>query len=238
MHIRFTVSAVGAGGEQTDVLVTALPGTTLAAIAGALRAAAGGDAGQFHVGAARVPETALLGVPPLVDGALLHLDGPAAPNTPDGDLELHVVGGPDAGSIHLLAPGPQGPLLVRIGRSGEAEVRLDDPDVSRLHAELAVERDWITARDLGSTNGSTLDGKPIDQTPSVMLPGAMLRLGESTLTIALGQESLPTHPDGAGRVHVDRPPRQRVEVPQTRVELPPKPSSRSGRSPSSASRPR
>lgn len=173
MQIRLTIHAAHSGGERADVLVSAQAGATLSSVAGALRSAAGGsrDDGRFYAGDTEVADDAPLGAPPLVDGALLHLGAPGTPTNPTGELELHVVGGPDAGGVHLLTPGDKGPALVRLGRSAEADVRLDDPDVSRLHVELGVERDWITVRDLGSTNGTTLDGKPVGDTATVMLPG-------------------------------------------------------------------
>ncbi|MEO7979803.1 MAG: FHA domain-containing protein [Sporichthyaceae bacterium] len=69
---------------------------------------------------------------------------------------------PDIGSVHLLAPGEHG-----IGRAVEATVRIDDPDVSRLHAVLRVAVDGsggTAVHDLGSTDGTTVDGEPV--TPS------------------------------------------------------------------------
>ena len=76
-----------------------------------------------------------LGEPPLLDGAVLTVDRPG-PAEPRGLLELHVVAGPDSGAVHRLSPGEHG-----IGRSVEATIRIDDPDVSRLHAVLRVAAD-------------------------------------------------------------------------------------------------
>ena len=50
---------------------------------------------------------------------------------------------------------------LRIGRHEAAEVRLDDSSVSRQHAEIVPhERGW-RLRDVGSTNGSFLNGNRI-----------------------------------------------------------------------------
>lgn len=66
---------------------------------------------------------------------------------------------------------------VRIGRSRECEVQVEDGKVSRVHASLLFEdgRWWIVDDD--STNGTYLDGEPVDRVP---LPAdAEVQLGEN-----------------------------------------------------------
>ena len=46
-----------------------------------------------------------------------------------------------------------------VGRSVECTVRLDSTDVSRRHARILVKNDAATLEDLGSTNGTFVDGK-------------------------------------------------------------------------------
>jgi len=53
--------------------------------------------------------------------------------------------------------------LTRIGRSSEADVRLADTGVSRLHAELRLLGKEVVLVDLGSTNGTTLNGKRVQE---------------------------------------------------------------------------
>jgi pSer/pThr/pTyr-binding forkhead associated (FHA) protein len=52
---------------------------------------------------------------------------------------------------------------VVLGRSRECDITLDDPNVSRRHAEVRQEEGahWIV--DLGSTNGVTLNGKRVNR---------------------------------------------------------------------------
>ncbi|WP_285526501.1 FtsK/SpoIIIE domain-containing protein [Streptomyces lavendulae] len=198
MQIRLTVLGPRSGHQAAtaaagcDVLVTAPVGTVLAAVASGLASTVGGpDTGGtvvLYAGARRLDlQRAVLGEPPLVDGAVLTLHTPA----PEGDApaddghpapQLHVVAGPDAGGVHLLHPG-----AVRIGRSADADVPLDDPDVSRLHCAVTVRADGrVTVADLGSTNGTTLDGAPVGAGTVPLPPGALLRVGESTLRLASG----------------------------------------------------
>ena len=46
-----------------------------------------------------------------------------------------------------------------VGRSVECAVRLDSTDVSRRHARITVRGDTATVEDLGSTNGTFVNGK-------------------------------------------------------------------------------
>ncbi|MZD06317.1 FHA domain-containing protein, partial [Streptomyces sp. SID5785] len=220
MHIRLSVvdplgsgpdAAPGGGGAApgADVLVTAPAGTALAAVASGLVAAvAGGDAPStvLYAGTERLdPQRCLLGEPPLTDGAVLSLGAPTDPGPePDAaDAQLHVVAGPDAGGVHLLHGGQ-----IRVGRSADADVPLDDPDVSRLHCAVTLTADGrVTVADLGSTNGTRVDGRPVGERPVRLAPGALLRLGESALRVAVAGDAarpapLRTVPDGEGHVRV------------------------------------
>ncbi|MFJ6796426.1 FHA domain-containing protein [Streptomyces sp. NPDC091268] len=195
MQIRLTVLGSRSGHQTApascDVLVTAPVGTPLASVASGLAATVGGpDTGGtviLYAGAERLdPQRRILGEPPLVDGAVLALHAPVPDLLPEedgsGGPQLHVVAGPDAGGVHLLHPG-----AIRIGRSADADVPLDDPDVSRLHCAVTVLGDGrVSVADLDSTNGTTLDGTPIGATPVPLPPGALLRVGESTLRLAEG----------------------------------------------------
>ncbi|MGV9346389.1 FHA domain-containing protein [Streptomyces spiralis] len=146
-----------------------------------------------------------LGEPPLLDGAVLSLGAPAEPEPhPELDeapTQLHVVAGPDAGGVHLLHGGQ-----IVVGRSADADVPLDDPDVSRLHCAVTVSADGrVSVADLASTNGTVLDGRPVGSRPVRFAPGALLRIGESALrlTPAAGPSArVATAPDGEGHVRV------------------------------------
>ncbi|WP_431983437.1 FHA domain-containing protein [Streptomyces qinglanensis] len=179
------------------------------------------------------PHRQIIGEPPLLDGALISLHAPVAPAalpahgaavtalTAYGSARarLHVTGGPDAGGIHLLQGG-----TVHLGRSAEADVPLDDPDVSRLHCAVTVtDGGTVTVTDLGSTNGTTVEGAPVGRQPVLLRPGGTLRIGETTVRLeaaartgphadtggadpsASGQAAplaLPTAPDGEGRLRL------------------------------------
>ncbi len=58
----------------------------------------------------------------------------------------------------LEGPGPWG-----IGRSEENEIVISNPNVSRRHARLLRSENGFIVEDMGSTNGTLLDGAPIDR---------------------------------------------------------------------------
>lgn len=211
-----------------DVLVTAPAGTPLRAAAGQLASLAGLAEPVFHVGARRLAEDHPLGVPPLVDGAVLTADQPAAALPPPGNLELHVIGGPDAGGVHLLTPPAPGCAAMRltIGRGAEADIRIEDPDLSRRHAVLSVSTDWVRLADFGSTNGTVLGGSRIGEEPVLLPPQTPVRLGETTLLLRHGEEPLEAEPDRLGRVLVRVVPRAHPALPAPRYELPQPPGPR------------
>ncbi|MER7414499.1 FHA domain-containing protein [Streptomyces cacaoi] len=201
--------------------------------AGRAPGAAGGEGQQepvvVYAGTRRLdPHRQIIGEPPLLDGAVISLHAPVTPAAlpahgaavsayGSAKARLHVVAGPDAGGIHLLQGGK-----VLLGRSADADVPLDDPDVSRLHCSVTVtDGGTVTVADIGSTNGTALDGAPVGTQPVLFRPGSTLRIGESAVRLeATGAPApdahgapavpappplaLPTEPDGEGRLRVRR----------------------------------
>jgi len=55
----------------------------------------------------------------------------------------------------------EGPGPWSIGRSAENDIVISDPNVSRKHAQLLRSENGFVVEDLGSTNGTLLDGAPI-----------------------------------------------------------------------------
>jgi hypothetical protein len=74
--------------------------------------------------------------------------------------------------------------VTRIGRGAEADVRLEDPGVSRNHAEVRVDGEAATVIDAGSTNGVVVDGKRVQQ--AALEDGASILLGNTTLVFHRG----------------------------------------------------
>jgi len=63
---------------------------------------------------------------------------------------------------------------VLIGRSPEADIVLPYEDISRQHAVLWRQDGQVWIRDLGSSNGTSLDGQPVGRDAAAVNPGAVL----------------------------------------------------------------
>jgi len=87
-----------------------------------------------------------------------------------------------AGQPRLVVAGQAYPLTksrTRLGRGSGADIAVEDPGVSRSHAEVVLGIPPLV-RDLGSTNGTTLDGRKVAEAP--LHDGARVTIGSTTLT--------------------------------------------------------
>jgi len=73
---------------------------------------------------------------------------------------------------------------VVMGRSRQSDVMVDDPNVSRAHAEIRPRGGSWVLSDLGSTNGTRLNGRRLEG-PEVLKPGDEIEVGTSLLTFEL-----------------------------------------------------
>ena len=72
---------------------------------------------------------------------------------------------------------------VVLGRSREADIVLQDPNVSRRHAELRRDDEGWQVVDLGSTNGIKVNGRRVDH--QSLSPGDQITIGVTDLTFEL-----------------------------------------------------
>ncbi len=96
-------------------------------------------------------------------------------------------GAPPQINAHLTVGTRQISLAKRttvLGRGDEADVRIDDPGVSRRHAQIVL-ADPPRLVDLSSTNGTWLEGQRISE--AELFDGARLVLGGATVTFRLGE---------------------------------------------------
>jgi pSer/pThr/pTyr-binding forkhead associated (FHA) protein len=93
-----------------------------------------------------------------------------------GQALLLVKRGPNAGSTFLLHD-----TQVSVGRNPESAVFLDDITVSRAHAvfERRADDGWFV-RDVGSLNGTYVNGEQVDQTK--LASGDEVQIGKFKLT--------------------------------------------------------
>ncbi|MEX0670833.1 MAG: FHA domain-containing protein [Pirellulales bacterium] len=77
------------------------------------------------------------------------------------------------------------PLLV--GRSEDAKLRISQDCVSRRHCQFLAKDGEVFVRDLGSTNGTMLDGERIEpQADTLVRPGSVVKVGSATFRVDYG----------------------------------------------------
>lgn len=129
---------------------------------------------------------------------LRNLLGASAPR-------LLVERGPEVGSSRTLGA-PESRL--RIGRGDEADWVILDEDLSRVHAELVRTWDGVVVRDLGSKNGTRVDGArlPAGAEGVPLCDGAVLDLGGVRLRFVDEAEAASVQePGSVARPAVARP---------------------------------
>jgi DNA-binding NtrC family response regulator len=107
-----------------------------------------------------------------------------APRTQEiREFRLHVVDGPDVGKTFRAAR-----ARTVVGTHAHADVRLRDRTLSRFHCELGLDAQRVVLRDLGSRNGTRVDGVPVLAAP--LEDGARISLGRSALRFELRDATL------------------------------------------------
>jgi hypothetical protein len=123
-----------------------------------------------HVNGREVRRMAMLRVGDAiyVDGVEMRLVASNPPGAPDaalGDAAFDTAGDPRVvlrgvgGQYHGRSFTLEQPRLV--GRSSDADIRIDDPAFADRHARLELVGDDIVLRDLGSVDGSVVNGEQV-----------------------------------------------------------------------------
>ncbi len=96
------------------------------------------------------------------------------PNTPRAQLAVRTSGQP-VSRINVR------PGTIRLGRALDNDIVLPDDKVSRHHGQIGMRLGMLVYTDLGSTNGSFLNGAAV--TEIALGPGDVLQVGSSTITV-------------------------------------------------------
>lgn len=86
---------------------------------------------------------------------------------------------------------PLSGMVVNIGRRLENQLVIDDPRISRTHAQLRTIKGRYVIFDLNSTGGTFINGQRSSQ--SILYPGDIISL--AGVTLVFGQDALPPRPD-------------------------------------------
>ena len=205
MEITLTVHLPRRRPHPVDVVVQWSGRTTATELCAALADHLGEPVPWLSSRGQPVRPDAVVGMPPLLQGASVAVGGAiapaapglAAPAEPLGVLDLVVVGGPDAGRSHPLSP----PGLA-VGRAVAGGLVVDDEGLSRDHVFLRVGPRGVTVEDRGSTNGVTVDGVPADTWVTVDAASTLV-IGSTTLKLRrAGGAGPPVRYPGDGTVRV------------------------------------
>ncbi len=120
---------------------------------------------------------------------------------------------------------------ITLGRAGECDLILGDQGVSRSHARVASSADGATIEDLGSSNGTFVNGQPVEGAQAlrdgdeITLGGAVIQfVGGSGETQVLGGEdpgATEAHSPPTGPRAATPPPREPIPVPPPRPSAEP-----------------
>lgn len=104
-------------------------------------------------------------------------------------------GRPRASSLPCLVRGrvrvPLPPGETLLGRDAEPAAAFAEASISRRHARALVEGDCVLVEDLGSKNGTYVEGERV-AAPTALADGVEVRLGLAAFTFRAARESEPT----------------------------------------------
>ena len=84
-----------------------------------------------------------------------------------------VIAGPNVGEMFKVSG------LTEIGRGQQVAIQIHDSEISRRHARLVTEGDTVVVEDMGSTNGTFVNGHPVDKCP--LADGDKIQIGTTTI---------------------------------------------------------
>src|SRR5262249_50316068 len=96
-----------------------------------------------------------------------------------GAFTLVVVEGAEEGAQFALDGSHPTPMLV--GQGPACHIQLTDREISRRHAAFELERGRVRLRDLGSTNGTFIEGVAVID--AFVAPGEIVRMGSTALRL-------------------------------------------------------
>jgi hypothetical protein len=114
-------------------------------------------------------------VPDYEDATGLHVASGYDYNSDPPKLRVRSGAGLRGGSAYDLSDG------ALLGRGEQADIRLEDSFASASHARLVPQGGVIVLEDLGSTNGTYLNGEPL-RGPQPLHVGDRIRIGDSEFT--------------------------------------------------------
>ena len=130
----------------------------------------------------------------------ISIDFRADPSLPQGVVEV------DSSSVQgqvtwtpvLEIGGARHPITQArtvIGRGSDADITVDDTGISRKHVEILWDGKRAQVNDLGSTNGSKLDGRPVSK--ALLPPDSVIDIGRTRIVFRLVAQAVARPAAGA-----------------------------------------
>jgi DNA-binding NtrC family response regulator len=91
-----------------------------------------------------------------------------------------VVSGPSASRVYDLAHSE----IALVGRSPDVRISVDDPMISRVHAQVERKDDGVFVQDRGSSNGTWYNGRRVES-KFMIRPGEEVKIGSTVLSIVV-----------------------------------------------------
>jgi S-DNA-T family DNA segregation ATPase FtsK/SpoIIIE len=209
-------------GDPTDVLIDCSEGLTVGELRDALvRTLRLAGSGGLYCGSSLLSDSTPVAASGICQGVRLSLFAPTnEPYRPvAAGWQLHVISGQTAGSILELRVGEH-----ELGRQPGSP--FTDAGVSRRHALLSVEPSGARIQDLGSANGTTVEGKALPANGATVPVGLgeIISLDDTLATIAATNGTdRPIREPIDGFIEYTRPPRLMPSRNPRTIEFPAEP---------------
>lgn len=168
---------------------------------------------QLKLGSKPLPKASKAGARPSREPTSANGKAVKAPPAPRSTRVVAAVKAPGGPGALAKRPGPQraaGPQFrglthaitgktfpltgtMTVGRVAGVDIQVDDDSVSRRHAEVIVNGREVTVKDLGSANGTTVNGAPIAE-DTILAAGDIIQFGVVEVMYETGGTSGPRAP--------------------------------------------
>lgn len=131
-----------------------------------------------------------------------------ATNQPQASLVVRQ--GTQVGTTHPITTGE-----AILGREEGIDISIRDPEVSRRHARISWQSGSYYVEDLGSTNGTFLNGALVSS-PQPLHPGDSIGVGQTMLVFQMQPGAMPTQPAAVPSYSAPSPPPPAAAAPAER----------------------
>ena len=117
-----------------------------------------------------------------VNSDTMVFNRPSAANAPDSARRAYLlVSTRGSRPVQFDLGGP----LIGVGRASDNDVIVDDPMVSRHHCQLKLQHGAYSFTDLGSRNGSWINGEQVSEV--ALGPGDSIQIGSTQIEFRVGE---------------------------------------------------